>query len=280
VKFVQAYAAEGIPIHAVTVQNEPGVNKRDDVKSWWYPSCQWSLVEDEDTWWPVSHEIMGVPERDFIRDHLGPAFRDAGIATKIWCFDHNLNNLWYPRNILKDEQAAQFVDGVAFHPYAGKAADMGAFHDEFPQKDVLLSEGSVYGVRGAVRIIDYLRNWAKTYNAWVTMIDTDGEPNNGPFEATRTCVTLDAKTRAVEYHFDYYMYGQFMKFVRPGAVRVASGESTNELAHVAFRGADGAIVLVVANATKEKRECRIAWSGLAVDITLPAESVATYRWRA
>lgn len=280
VKFIQAYAAEGIPIHAVTIQNEPGVNKRDDVKSWWYPSCQWSLVEDEDTWWPVSHDIMGHPERDFIRDHLGPAFRDAGLATKIWCFDHNLNNLWYPRNILKDEKAAQYVDGMAFHPYAGKASDMGAFHKEFPDKQVFLSEGSMYGVRGAVKIIDFLRNWASTYNAWVTMIDSEGEPNNGPFEADRTCVTLDSATLDVQYHFDYFMYGQFMKFIRPGAVRIDSGESTSDLAHAAFTLPDGAIVLVIANPGKQERKATVSWKNLALAVELPAESVATYRWKA
>ena len=76
VKFIQAYAAEGIPIHAVTVQNEPGVDrsKAKDPK-WHYPSCRWT----------------GESERDFIREHLGPAFRRHGLKTQIWCYDQNYN---------------------------------------------------------------------------------------------------------------------------------------------------------------------------------------------
>jgi len=278
VKFIRAYEAEGIPIRAVTVQNEPGVNKRDDVKSWWYPSCQWSLVVDEDTWWPVPLEIMGHAERDFIRDHLGPAFRKADLTTRIWCFDHNLNNLWYPRAILSDANAAQYVEGTAFHPYAGKPEDMGGFREEFPDKSVFLSEGSMFGLKGATKIIAFLRNWASSYNAWVTMIDSNGGPNNGPFKASRTCVTLDADTLEVDYHFDYYMYGHFMKFVRRGAVRIDSGESTEELANVAFKNPDGSIVLVLVNTSTDKKSMAISLDGSSLRTSIPGSSVVTFRW--
>lgn len=277
-KFIEAYRQEGVPVYAVTVQNEPGVNKRDDVMAWWYPSCQWSLVEDEDTWWPVNHDIMGAPERDFIRDHLGPEFRKQGIQTRIWCYDHNLNNLWYPRNILSDPKAAEFVEGTAFHPYAGKADAMGAFHDEFPEKDVFLSEGSMRGVKGAMRIIEFLRNWARSYNAWVTIADSKGEPNNGPFTADEPAITVDADTLAVTYNFEYYMYGQFMKFIQRGAVRIDSGENEPRLAHVAFKNPDNTFVLVVANADKKPRKLAVSVGAWTFEAAVPAVSVATYGW--
>ena len=75
VKFVQAYESEGIPIHAVTVQNEPGVDRTKDAPKWHYPSCRWT----------------GEDERNFIRDHLGPQFKANGLTTQIWCYDHNFN---------------------------------------------------------------------------------------------------------------------------------------------------------------------------------------------
>ncbi|MHB9010131.1 MAG: glycoside hydrolase family 30 protein, partial [Limisphaerales bacterium] len=115
VRFIQAYEAEGIPIHAVTVQNEPGVDRaREKDPKWHYPSCRWTAEQ----------------ERDFIRDHLGPAFRRHGLKTRIWCYDHNYNvkptvddpGLDYPRTILRDPAAAAFVSGVAFHGYAGEPA--------------------------------------------------------------------------------------------------------------------------------------------------------------
>ncbi|NUN94727.1 MAG: glycosyl hydrolase [Candidatus Omnitrophica bacterium] len=279
-KFIRAYEAQGIPIHAVTIQNEPGVNTRDHPKSWWYPSCQWSLVVDEDTWFPPSLDIMGHPERDFIRDHLGPLFKEQGVKTRIWCYDHNLNNLWYPRAILSDPIAGRYVDGTAFHPYSGAPSDMGAFWKEFPDKKVYLSEGSMFGIEGAVSIIEYLRNGASSYNAWVTLIDSEGKPNNGPFKASKTCVMLDSGTLEVTHGFEYYMYGQFMKFIHRGAVRIDSGESGSEFAHVAFLNPDGSLVLVVANPLSRSRDFRVGWEGSTFRGVIGPESVATYRWRA
>lgn len=278
VRFIQAYAAEGIPIHAVTVQNEPGVNKRDDVRSWWYPSCQWSLVVDEDTWWPVPLEIMGHAERDFIRDHLGPAFTKHGLDTEIWCYDHNFNNLWYPRHILQDPEAARYVDGTAFHPYVGTPADMGAFLPEFPDKPVYLSEGSTFGIDGAVDIIAFLRNGASTYNAWVTVLDSNGEPNNGPFEASDTPVEIDADTLEVTYNLEYYVYGQFMKFIQRGAKRIGTSAPETAPAHIAFANPDGSIVVVAANPEPDTRPLRAVWQGHGLGAALPPMSVATFRW--
>jgi len=158
-KFIQAYEAEGIPIYAVTVQNEPGVDRaKERNPKWFYPSCHWT----------------GEQERDFIRDHLGPALRRHGLATRIWCYDHNYNTatrgddpgLPYPRTILSDPAAAAFVGGVAFHGYEGQASGMSAFRREFPQTPIHFTEGSVFGVRGGIQMIDRLRNWASSYNAW------------------------------------------------------------------------------------------------------------------
>jgi glucosylceramidase len=278
-KFIEAYGAEGVPIHAVTVQNEPGVNKRDDVKSWWYPSCQWSLVEDEDTWWPVSRDVMGHAERDFIRDHLGPALSASGLPTKVWCFDHNFNNLWYPRNILSDASAAKYVDGTAFHPYVGEATAMSELKKEFPDKKVYLSEGSAFGLEGAANIVSYLRNGASSYNAWVTIADSKGEPNNGPFEATETCITLDAETLEVRYNFDYYIYGHYMKFIRRGAVRIDSSGELAGVDHVAFTNPNGSHVLIVVNRGSAPQSWGVCTSATSFDALLPAKSISTFAWR-
>ena len=169
VKFIRAYEAEGIPIYAVTIQNEPGVDRsRERNPRWHYPSCRWT----------------GVQERDFIRDHLGPALRKAGLKAKIWCYDHNYNvkstgddpGLDYPRTILRDARAAAFVDGVAFHGYEGRPSGMTVFHEEFPYVPIHFTEGSVFGIKGAVDLIERLRNWATSYNAWVLMLDDHGKP--------------------------------------------------------------------------------------------------------
>lgn len=279
VKFIHAYAAEGIPIYAVTVQNEPGVNTRDYPMSEWYPSCQWAVLEDPDTFGPVVHEVMGLLERDFIRDHLGPAFQKYEIATRIWCYDHNLNNLWYPRNILRDRKTAQYVDGTAFHGYEGAPEQMGEFYKEFPRKSVYFTEGAVGGTAGALKIISYFRNGSRTYNSWVVMIDYDGLPNNGPFKTKRSCIQPRKDGSGIDYHFEYYCYGQFMKFVKRDAVRLGSSEGDTLFGNVAFRNPDGDIVLVVANREQQPVRFAVQCGRSRFHAEMQPKSVATYVWR-
>jgi O-glycosyl hydrolase len=271
VKFIRAYEAEGVAIHAVTIQNEPGVDraKSKDPK-WFYPSCHWT----------------GEQEREFIRDHLGPAFRRHGLATRIWCYDHNYNTkprgddpgLAYPLKILSDPAAAQFVGGVAFHGYAGEPSGMSVLQHEFPQMTIHFTEGSVFGVRGGIELIEKLRNWASSYNAWVTILDTKGKPNNGPFEASRTIITFDPATGKATEHFDFFLYGHFMRFIHRGAVRVQSSDSSRSLANVAFRNPGGNLVLVLVNAESRDRSLGIKCGDRVASTRLPGRSVATFVW--
>ena len=271
VRFIRAYQSEGIPVYAITVQNEPGVDRaKEKDPKWFYPSCRWTAEE----------------EREFIRDHLGPAFRREGLQTKIWCYDHNYNvqpsgddpGLSYPRTILSDARAGEFIDGVAFHGYDGDASGMTQFHDEFPVKPVYFTEGSVFGSHGAVDLIERLRNWASSYTAWVSMLDDHGQPNRGPFPATYAIVKLDSKTRKPEYLFEYYAYGQFMKFIQRGAVRIASSRGSAEVDNVAFRNPDGSIVLVVANTTSESRAFEVRSGTNRCTHRLEGRTIVTMRW--
>ena len=271
VKFIRAYEADGIPIYAVTIQNEPGVDRAKEKNlKWHYPSCRWT----------------GEQERDFIRDHLGPAFRRHGLKTLIWCYDHNYNvksrgddpGIAYPRAILNDPVAASFVGGVAFHGYMGGPDGMSIFHQEFQGTPIHFTEGSVFGIKGGVELIEKLRNWASSYNAWVTILDDDGKPNNGPFEASRTIITLNPKTRKAKEHFDFFLYGQFMKFIQRGAVRVDSQASRNEIANIAFRNPDGMIVLVVVNTQSREQSVGLVYAGSTAAAQVPGKSVATFVW--
>ena len=271
VRFIQAYEAEGVPIYAVTIQNEPGVDRaREKDPKWHYPSCRWT----------------GEQEREFVRDHLGPALRKAGLKAKIWCYDHNFNlktagddaGLDYPRVILKDPRAAAFVDGVAFHGYVGKPSGMTVFHNEYPKLPIHFTEGSVFGIKGAVELIERLRNWAVSYNAWVLMLDDQGKPNNGPFDARFATVALNTKTLKAEYLLDYHIYGQFMKFIPRGAIRVESRSSGETPAQVVFRTPDVHLVLVAANPGASERRFDVHWHGLSFTALLPPKSVGTWRW--
>lgn len=271
VRFIQAYEAEGIPIYAVTVQNEPGVDRaKEKDPKWHYPSCHWT----------------GEQERDFIRDHLGPALRRAGLKTRIWCYDHNYNleskgddpGLPYPWAILGDPQAAAFVDGVAFHGYVGDPEGMSQFHSEFPRVPIHFTEGSVFTLWGAHDLIQRFRNWACSYNAWVIMLDDHGRPNNGPFPATHATLKLHSDSLRVEELFEFDNYGHFSKHVQRGAVRIASDPATRDLNHVAFRNPDGTFVLIMANTTTEPKDLTVEMNGRRFEMSAPARSVQTLVW--
>ncbi len=272
VKFLKGYDDAGVQVYAVTVQNEPGVDRAKEKDSrWHYPSCHWTADQ----------------ERDFIRDHLGPALRRHGLKTRIWCYDHNYNvspkdddpGIDYPRTILSDARAARFVDGVAFHGYAGLPDGMSTFHSQFPKTPIHFTEGSIFGIRGGRQLIDRLRNHASSYNAWVTMLDDNRKPNNGPFRAGRTILSLNPVSLEVSEHFDFDLYGQFMKFIARGAVRIESSEPSSELANVVFRNPDGNLVLIVANGAKAEREVEILNGSSTAHLSLRPESIATIVWK-
>lgn len=257
IKYVEAYAAEGVPLHALTLQNEPGMISKD------YPTCLWN----------------GEEQRDFIRTQFGPQLEASGLDPLVWCWDHNWNLLKFPRAVLSDPEAARYVDGTAFHFYEGKVEAQTELHNEYPEKHLYFTEGSAFRAWGAVKIIEILRHWARSYNAWVIMLDEDRKPNNGPHSASATCIELK-KDLSVEYRFDYYMYGQFMKFIPRGAVRVESTPGDRSFANVAFKTGDGKVVLVAANAGKEPRDLSVACGGKMFKTSLGGRSVATFRWAA
>lgn len=254
-KYLQAYAAEQIPIHAMTLQNEP---QHVDPN---YPTTLWT----------------GEQQRDFIINNMGPALSGAGLATQIWCWDHNWNYPDFPRAVMESPEASRYVQGSAWHFYEGQVNAQTAFHEAFPEKDIYFTEGSTFRSRGALQIIAILRNWARSYNAWVIMLDEHRKPNRGPHSASATALELK-DTGEVEYRFDYYMYGQFMKFIPRGAVRVKSEGGQRLLQQVAFVTPDNRIVLVVANAGGEAAQVSVLCNGQHCTSTLPGKTVVTYTW--
>ena len=256
-KFIKAYEAEGVPIHAITVQNEPHMSHSR------YPTTLWTAEE----------------QRDFIRDHLGPLFEQNNVKTLVWCWDHNWNKVDFPRTILSDPKAARYVDGTAFHHYEGKVDAQSILHQEFPEKHIYFTEGSVFGTRGAIRLIQILRHWSRSYSGWVILLDEHRKPNRGPHGASATCIEL-LDDGSVRYNYDYFMQGQFMKFIQRDAVRVESSlPDIRTFANVAFVNPNGGVVLVAANSSRSIQPFAVKCGDRMFEAELPAGSVATYLWQ-
>ena len=255
---VQAYQERGIPIHAFTLQNEPMMVHPG------YPTCYFD--------WEKQLGLLMEVRREFDEHNLD---------TEIWIFDHNFRHTEiFPERILQDPQGYAATDGVAFHDYEGEPSEMGALHRRYPDKPVYMTEHSTWGTRGMERILQYLRNDARSYSAWVTCLNDVQEPNPGPHSCSPTFVTVSRlNPNEVWYIPEYWLLGQITKFIRAGAERIAcDAGSPDSLTQAAFVNPDGEIVVVVVNQTTDDQPCLLAWPGWQTTTTIPPKTVATLTW--
>ncbi len=263
VKYIQQMKAEGIPIAAVTVQNEP-LNPKNT------PSMV-MFADEEDT---------------FIARHLGPAFQKAGITTRILLYDHNPDVLSYALSILGDPAASKYVDGTAFHLYGGTAAAMTDMHTEYPNKNLYMTEQSISSGPNeplpiAAAISDVLiaatRNWSRNVLLWNLAADPENGPhtNDGGCTGCQGAITLNGSQ--VTRNVAWYAVAHFSQFVPPGSVRVGSTEQ-EQLTSVAFLTPEGKVVLVVSNTANFPKSFDVKYHGQWFTTTLPEESAATYVW--
>ena len=115
VKYIQQMKAMGITIDAITPQNEP-LNPGNN-PSMLMPAAQQAI---------------------FIKDHLGPAFHSANLATKIIIYDHNCDKPEYPLSILNDPKAKHFINGSAFHLYGGDISALSTATEGTPGQSIIL----------------------------------------------------------------------------------------------------------------------------------------------
>ena len=270
VKFLQAYQREGLPIYAVSMQNEPLYST---------PNYPTALVAAAD-------------QATFIGKFLGPALQQAGFgATKILAYDHNWDHPEYPISVLDDFDANRFAAGAAFHCYAPDTTSaQSTFKAAHFGKDVWFTECSgtvtsqfagdlIWNARNL--LIGATRNWARSVILWNIALDQNSGPKNGGCTNCRGVVTIDSSVSppAVSRNVEYYVLGHLARFVRPGAVRIGSepGDS-GPFFHVAFQNPDGSVVLFVLNNGSPAGQFTVAWHGQAFAHSLPFGAVATFVW--
>jgi glucosylceramidase len=267
VKFIQSYTSAGIPIDAITPQNEPMHESSS------YPTMLMS----------ASEQLV------FVRDYLGPAFDNAGLETNILVLDHNWDLMNYPLVIMSDPAALAHVDGTAFHCYAGQVENQTTVHAAYPDRGIWFTECSggewstdfgdnmSWNLKNLV--IGNFRNWGKSLLLWNIALDENFGPQNGGCTNCRGVVTINQMTGAVTYNEEYYVLGHVSKFVTPGAYRAKSTSYTDEgPENVAFLNPDGSLVLIV-HATAEST-FDVEWNGQHLTYTLPAKSTVTFKWDA
>lgn len=261
-RFIKAYAAEGVPIFAVTLQNEPAHQSAD------YPS-------------------MGLPDNQAAKLAIavGKAFERESIKTRIIVWDHNWDVPDYAINVLKNAEAKQYVDGSAFHCYAGNIEAQAKVHEAFPDKNIYFTECSggawapdfggnlLWDTKTLV--IGATRNWAKTVAKWNMALDENFGPKiSGGCGNCRGVVTVNSKSGDLELNPEFYALGHAAKWLQPGARHIASDDANS----VAFQNRDGSNVVIVVNEKGDAQPLALRWNDKTVRVTMTARSVATFVW--
>lgn len=271
VKFIQAYQAQGVPIYAVSPQNEP-------------------------TFMPPATPGMTMTapmEASLIVAHLGPDLAAAGLNTKIFASDVPWWDWAYALTVLNDPTARPYIAGTAFHCYNLGPGVQSIVHYFFPNKGIYFTECA----RGLLTptpfaaalaydmdnlIIGATRNWASTVIKWNVALDQNSGPGWCSLFWLRDCyglVTVDTSTRTVTYNEDYYALGHISKFVVPGAYRIDTNSfGSGNLEDVAFKNPDGSKALIVFNGAPVAKTFVVQWGAQSFSYALPAGAAATFTW--
>jgi glucosylceramidase len=296
VKFLQSYQAEGVPVDAISPQNE--VDTDQDGRM---PACVWAQ----------EHEIV------FVSQHLGPALEQNKIPTKIWILDHNFNLWGRVMNELENPLVSRYADGVAWHPYVGSVTAVSRVHDLFPDKNMYWTEGdfeatfSLVGsmtfgagapggagpepaggagsppprrdpqsseaiARAGVGAANAVRNWLKCIIVWNLVLDENGKPNIGPFNVSGF-ITIDSKTKEITRSGAYWAMKHYTHAAHRGSKHFDTRGELEGVAHVAFVNPDGAKTVVLSN-TGAARKTQLRLGNLMTEVSLPANSITNLSW--
>ncbi|MDE3235020.1 MAG: glucosylceramidase [Bacteroidota bacterium] len=261
VKYIQQMKAAGISIDAVTLQNEP-LNPSNN------PSMLMSAAE----------------QTDFIKNFVGPAFQAANISAKIILYDHNCDQPNYPLTVLADAAAYPFINGSAFHLYAGDISALTAVHNAFPNKQLYFTEqytASTGDFSGDLKwhmknvVIGAMRNWSRNALEWNLANDVYYSPHtNGGCNTCKGALTIGS---SIIRNVSYYIIAHASKFVPAGSTRIASN-ITGSINNVAFITPAGKKVLIVENDGNTAASFNIRYNNNWATVTLQAGAVGTYVW--
>jgi glucosylceramidase len=266
VKYIQGYAGQGVKIDYVTPQNEPTCCPG-------YPSMQWNT--------------SGL--QFFVKSNLLPALHSAGLGTKVLVHDWNWDGYTTWAAPLVDDPAIRNdpnFGGIAWHGYGGDVGMQTTVHNQYPNVNAYDTEHSGGTWIGNQQdedmrnLIDYTRNWGRSWIKWSLAVDQTMGPHNGGCGTCTGLITVhngDGRSGQVDYTIEYYTMGHLTKFVKPGAVRIDSTANAS-VPNVAWKNPDGSKALIAYNPSGGNQSLKVNWGGQSFTYTLPAKTSATFTW--
>ena len=263
-KFIENCEKENVPIWGLSIQNEP------EAKQTW-DSCIYTAEE----------------ERDFIKNHLGPALEKHNLLDrKIIIWDHNRDVMVErARTVLSDPGAAKYVWGTGFHWYCGDHFDnVQKVHDEFPDKQLIFTEGCQeggphigswdLGERYATSIINDLNRWTVAWIDWNLILNEQGGPNHVGNYCSAPII-VDTRSQDLLYQSSYYYIGHFSRFILPGD-KIINSKNTNDTIDVLSSINDQNIVsTVIQNKNNSCVEVNYNRDNVSFVFTIPERSIIT-----
>lgn len=268
VKFVKAYAEEGIVIQQVHVQNEVVADQK-------FPSCRWT----------------GVELRDFIKNYLGPAFEKNEIEAEIWLGTINapeantemIENRTedydvYAATVLRDSKAYQYTSGVGYQ-WAGKNAIQQTV-ESFPEKRFLQTENECGNGENKWTYAEYvyslyrlyLVNGVNGYIYWNAVLEPGGMSTWGWKQ--NSMITVVPESKEVILNPEYYVVKHFSHFIQKGAFRLTTKGMDTGIA-TAFKNPDGEIIITLCNKMADELLVVVEVQNQCFELVLPPHSFHT-----
>lgn len=254
-KYIKAYADEGVTIKVLCIQNEP-----DTYQS--FPGCNMTIAE--------MHHLT--------KDYLRPAFKTAGLKTELWAgtiraikgrFDH--------LELLEQGRIGDF-DGIGVQYFSTNyLKELHAFDRSIR---LIHTEGVCFGgqnSRGQAKsrmpeIASYINSGCENYCYWNMILN---EESKSAWGWKQNClVTVNRSTGEVVYNPDYnvlYLVGQTLQ---PGDVRIAHAADRSIMRSIiTVKSLDGTIKVLLQNNNCRPRVCLLRIMGREKRVRLPAESL-------
>ncbi|MFJ6198061.1 ricin-type beta-trefoil lectin domain protein [Micromonospora sp. NPDC092111] len=273
VKTIQAYAARGVKVDYLSVQNEPNCCQSGNPTAMDYPGMSWNS--------------SGLVE--LTKNFVYPAFRAAGITTKVLVHDWNYGDYGTIGAGLLGDAAVRtdpLFGGIAWHGYFGDPSVGSQVQGQYPAVPQFSTEhsgGTWVGNQhneDMADIVNYARNWSRSVVKWSLAVNQNGGPHNGGCGTCTGLITVQeggARAGQVDYTVEYYTTGHLTKFVRTGASRIAS-TANGTVSNVAWRNPDGGKALLAHNGGGSAQSVKVVWGNQSFTYSLPARTTATFTW--
>lgn len=283
VKYLQAYKNEGIDIYSLSIQNEAQNNPK-------WEACTWSIGNTV----------------DFIGNYLGPKLEENGFSPKLLIWDWDKGNdsmhadgfIKYNLGVLNNSKAKKYIDGIAFHWYAGdvwhEIAGKPMWSKDFYSLDEVKKihpDIKLYATEACQEkgpwigsfdpadryIYDIINDFEHGTSSWIDwnlLLDVNGGPTQGVVNKCHSPIMLD-ENKNIIYNPAYYILKRFSKEIQPGTISIKSESNFDSVEKTAVKKDNGDIALFLGNIKNYEQTVNVVDSGKMVTVKLPAHSMTT-----